>query len=255
VCKDYKNIAIRFLERSKGVISIETIRTYLSTYLEKAPKTYNNQLCGLKAFITRFLNASDLMNGFKKAHEDNNYEIDLPSKEQIKKGFEGLNEDREKAIYLFYATTGLRNSEVLKLNKFEDIDYDLRTVKSKHNTRTKKAGLTFYNEECELWLKKYLDSRKDSSERLFCIGWREFLTVWKRATENAEIKITPQILRKWHSTELGELGVPDRYVDIFQGRAPQSVLAKFYTGKELLRLRRIYEKANLRVLASTQISA
>jgi intergrase/recombinase len=56
-------------------------------------------------------------------------------------------------------------------------------------------------------------------------------------------------MRKWHSTELGELMVPDRFVDIFQGRAPRSVLAKHYTGKGLERLMRIYEKANLTVLS------
>jgi len=52
----------------------------------------------------------------------------------------------------------------------------------------------------------------------------------------------------WHSTELGERGVPDRYVDVFQGRAPKSMIARFYTGKELLRLKRIYDKANLKAL-------
>jgi hypothetical protein len=39
-----------------------------------------------------------------------------------------------------------------------------------------------------------------------------------------------------------------RHVDIFQGRAPKSVIAKHYTGKELDRLKRIYEKADLRAL-------
>ena len=52
------------------------------------------------------------------------------------------------------------------------------------------------------------------------------------------------MLRKWHSTVLGELGIPDRYVDVFQGRAPRNVLAKFYTGIELERLKRIYDKAS-----------
>jgi len=46
---------------------------------------------------------------------------------------------------------------------------------------------------------------------------------------------------------MGELGVPDRFVNIFQGRAPRSVLAKHYTGKGLETLKRIYDKANLRV--------
>lgn len=164
-------------------------------------------------------------------------------------GFEALDDDRERAIYLFYATSGLRKSEGLKLNRYEDIDYELQSVKSKHNTRTKKAGVSFFNDECQLVLKKYLASRTDDSQRLFCIGDREFVKIWRKATEKAVVKISPQIMRQWHSTELGELGVPDRYVDVLQGRAPQTVIGKHYTGKEFERLKRIYDKAGLRLLS------
>jgi len=55
------------------------------------------------------------------------------------------------------------------------------------------------------------------------------------------------MLRLWHSSELGELGVPDRFVDIFQGMAPRSVISKHYTGREFNQLKRIYDKANLKV--------
>jgi intergrase/recombinase len=249
VCKDYKNQALRFLGFSQGKVNRESVRAYLQSYITKAPKTYNNELTGLRAFVGRFLRHPEFVEGFKKAHVNQNYDIELPTKSHLKKGFDGLTDDRERAIYLFYATTGLRHSEGLKLNRFEDLDYELRTVKSKHSTRTKKAGVSFYNEECERYLKKYLDMRKDNSDRVFCIGFREFVRIWRKASESAGIKIAPQILRKWHSSELGELGVPDRYVDIFQGRAPQSVIGKHYTGKEFDRLKRIYEKAGLRVLA------
>jgi len=37
--------------------------------------------------------------------------------------------------------------------------------------------------------------------------------------------------------------------DVFQGRASKTVIAKFYTGKELKRLKRIYDKAELKVLS------
>jgi intergrase/recombinase len=47
---------------------------------------------------------------------------------------------------------------------------------------------------------------------------------------------------------MGELGVPDRFIDIFQGSALRTVLAKHYNGKGLQQLKRIYEKANLKVL-------
>ena len=250
VSKDYKNIASRFLKHTNWKISKETIRAYLFSYLKKKPRTYNNQLSALRVFIGRFLQRTDLIDGFRKAHEGNNdYEIELPNKAQIKIGFEGLTDGKEKAIYLFYASTGLRRTEVLRLNRFEDIDVKLRMVTSKHNTRTKKAGITFYNRECEKILKEYLDSRKDTSKRLFRISDKQFRQIWKKASKNAQKRITPQVLRKWQSTELGELGVPDRYVDIFQGRAPRSVLAKHYTGKGLERLKRIYDKAELKILS------
>jgi integrase len=248
VCKDYKNVAKRFLRLSKGEVSREAVRSYLGSYLNKAPKTYNNQLDGLRAFVKRFLKRKEFMEGFKKAHVNHNHEIRLPTKEQIKKGFEALTSDRERAIYLFYATTGLRRSEALGL-RFEDVDFELRAVKSKHDTRTKKAGVAFYNQECEVYLKRYLSSRNGNSGKLFCIGYREFQRIWEKASRKAGVKISPQIMRKWHATQMGELGVPDRFVDIFQGRAPKTVLAKYYTGKDLLRLKRIYDKANLRILS------
>ena len=47
---------------------------------------------------------------------------------------------------------------------------------------------------------------------------------------------------------MDELGVADRFIDIFQGRAPRSVLAKHNTGKRLQRSKRVYEKPNLKVL-------
>jgi hypothetical protein len=47
---------------------------------------------------------------------------------------------------------------------------------------------------------------------------------------------------------MGRLGVPDRYVDAFCGRVPQSVLARHYTDFSPERLKEIYDRAGLRVL-------
>jgi intergrase/recombinase len=187
------------------------------------------------------------MNGFKRSHVPDNYEANLPSKEQLKKAFLALENDCERAIFLMFSTSGLRLSELWNL-KTGDLDFETRCVKSKHDTRTKRAGVTFYNSECEKYLTRYLASRKDDDDRLFVISWTQFSKmIWKKASKAATIKITAQVLRKWHVTTLGELMVPDRFVDVFQGRAPKSVLAKHYTGKGLEMLRRIYNKANLKV--------
>ena len=70
---------------------------------------------------------------------------------------------------------------------------------------------------------------------------------WSRAAKKS-IKINPHLLRKWNATELARLGVPDRYVDAFQGRLPQTILARHYSDYTPQNLLKIYKQANLKIL-------
>jgi integrase len=238
----------RFLKRGNNNISYKAVSNYLKGYLKKAPKTYNQQITSLRRFIRDFLGTGHIISSFKLAPVDEPKETTDITKAQVRKGFYAQKDALSKAIYLFTATTGLRKSEILSLLK-ENIDFETRTVRPKHFTRKKRSGVTFYSEGAEKWLKKYLNQRKDNDPRLFLISDRKWKKIWKRATEAADAKITAQVLRLWFSTEMGELGVPDRYVDVFQGRVPRTVIAKHYTGKGFERLKRIYDKANLKVLS------
>ena len=56
-------------------------------------------------------------------------------------------------------------------------------------------------------------------------------------------------MRDFFSQELGKAFVPDRYIDIFQGRAPKNVLAKHYNPDGIEMLNEIYEKTNLKILS------
>ena len=60
--------------------------------------------------------------------------------------------------------------------------------------------------------------------------------------------LKPKDLRDFFSQEKGKALIPDRYIDIFQGRAPRNVLAKHYTLQGTRLLREIYDKADLKVL-------
>ena len=62
------------------------------------------------------------------------------------------------------------------------------------------------------------------------------------------MKIKPSDLRNWFCNELGKLRVADRYIDAFCGGVPKSVLARNYADYSPERLRRIYERTNLKVL-------
>ncbi len=238
----------RFLKMSNNIVSYESIRCYLESYIPKAAKTYNTQITSLRRFVRDFLQLPRFIMSFKMAPVDEwAFAKELPSKKQIRCGFEGLEETEAKAIYLFTATTGLRKGEILALKKSQ-VNFELRSVIPMHYTRKKRSGITFFNDETAFWLKKYLEKRKNDSQKLFLISDRQWKKIWRLASKKAEVSITSKVLRAWFSTEMGELGVADRFVDVFQGRAPRSVLAKHYTGKGLLRLKRIYDRANLKVL-------
>ena len=62
-------------------------------------------------------------------------------------------------------------------------------------------------------------------------------------------KLDQSVLRDWFCEEMGKLGVADRYIDAFCGRTPKSVLARYYSDYSPEKLKKIYDKADLKVLA------
>ena len=192
--------ARRFLEMSRYVVSEENVKSYLEGYIPKAAKTYNTQITSLRRFVRDFLKLSDLIMSFKMAPVDIwSFAKELPTSEQIRKGFDGLEEVRAKAVYLFTATTGLRKGEILALKK-NQVNFELRSVIPMHFTRKKRSGITFFNEETAIWLEKYLKERSDNSEKLFIITDRQWKKIWKQASKSADVKVTSKVLRAWFST-------------------------------------------------------
>ena len=122
-------------------------------------------------------------------------------------------------------------------------------VPRKKNSRTKHTFVTFYNEECEEVLREYLSNRKEkNSDRLFAISHEKFCEIWRTGYEKSGIKITPRVLRRWFATEMARKGVSIVYIDAFQGRIPQSILARHYIDFSPNTLKRVYENARLKVL-------
>jgi integrase len=219
--------------------------------LDKKARTYNHQITHLRLFVRDFLRKKELIETFKMAPVDASGAImETPSRKALRMGFQALNDDRQRAAYLFTATSGLRPCEILAVTR-EQVNLALRAVIPNHFTRKKRSGITFYSEDTDPYLKKYLKSRNDCSSKLFVISDRQWRKIWKIASKAAGVKITPKILRVWFSNEMGDKLIPDRYVDIFQGRAPRTVLAKHYTGKGLRRLKRIYDKAKMHILCKS----
>lgn len=81
--------------------------------------------------------------------------------------------------------------------------------------------MAFYNEEAEALLEAHLSRSK--SEEVFTFSDRQYRKMWYMARKKTGLKITSKILRAWVCSEMGSLGVSDRYVDAFCGRVPRSV--------------------------------
>jgi len=208
--------------------------------------SYGNALKPIKRFFRDYMRMGEVVESFK-FRKIQLKPIIVPSKEQMREFYRALRTPRARALFLMYASTGLRKMELLSLRR-DDIDWEKRMIiPSNHNGGTKRSWVTFFNDEAELALKEYLATRKDDNPKLFRVSPHNFIDIWKYASQESEVKITPQVLREWFCDELGRLGVPDRYVDAFCGRVPKSVLARRYSDFTPDNLKEIYEKSELKI--------
>jgi integrase len=236
------------LTKPVELATVEDVREYLKSLKSISSAQYKNILMALKVFFRDFLKAPEIVASFKFPHQIFKPKQIL-NKEQLVQFYKCLETVKEKALFMLYATTGLRRDEILSL-KPEDIDFNKRMITpNNHNGETKKSWVSFYNEETDEALKEYLTTKKSRSQRLFPMQRNEVVELWKSAREKTGIDITPQKLRQWFCSEMLRLGVSETYVDAFCGRVPKSVLARHYTDFSPQKLEEIYEKANIRLLA------
>jgi integrase len=240
---------LKTIRKAPNTVTKEDLRQYLKIIkTNMAPYTYKNHLSALKRFYRDFLGMDYLVNTFKYPSISFKPKK-VPPKAELQEFYKELQTPRARALFLLYATSGLRNSEILNLHRFQDIDYENRMLTpNKEGNQSKHTWISFYNVEAEKELKAYLVSRKDSDLRLFPISKRHVLRIFKRASETTGTKVTPQTLRDWFCCEMGSLGVPDRYVDAFCGRVPKSVLARHYTDFSPKKLKIVYDNAGLKIL-------
>jgi len=230
-----------------GKTSRIEIRSYLKSVKEGwSSSKYRNVLASLVRFYRDYLGMKDVVDSFKFPSRSFK-PITVPSKDQLQRFYQGLKSDRDRALFLMYASSGLRRNEVIGL-KLADVDFEKRMLMpKKEENKSKHVWLSFYNDETGKMLLKYLSSAT-KSDRLFDIANDHASRIFKNASKSTGIKVTPQVLREWFCCEMANLGVQDRFVDAFCGRTPKSVLARHYTDYSPERLKEIYDKAELNIL-------
>ena len=238
---------IRTFMRDKKTLNDKDVQIYIEKKKQECCLDYvSNIISAFKAYF-RDYKGLRFMDGYK--HPSSPLKMKQEIEPKIVKAFiETIDNLTVKCVALLLATSGLRKSEVLELKKV-DIDRRLRCIiPTCHSGETKHSGISFYNDEAESCLTDYEKTSSTKNDKLFCIGHETFLRAWNRARRKTGLNLKPKDLRDFFSQEMGKALIPDRYIDIFQGRAPKGVLAKHYTPQGVKLLREIYDKANLKIL-------
>ena len=263
--EDFRLFAKAKLNFSQGTVYhyMSKLRTFLlnrttvtdrdvQCYIEKKKQEccldyISNIISAFKAYFRDYKGLS-FMNGYKHPSSPLKMKEEIEP-EKVKTFILAIDNPMLKCIALLLATSGLRKNEVLSLAK-GDIDRELHCiVPNCHSGETKHSCLSFYNDETEDCLSEHKTTvRRMQGMKLFPIGHETFLRAWNKAREKSGIRLKPKDLRDYFSQEMGKALIPDRYIDIFQGRAPRSILAKHYNPHGIRMLREIYDKANLKVL-------
>jgi integrase/recombinase XerD len=132
---------------------------------------------------------------------------------------EACNTVMEKAIFEFMFSTGCRIGEVVSLDK-NCINWSNRSaiVRGKGD----KEREVYFNIRCEIWLKRYLDSRQDKDPAIFVterhphrMSIAQMRYIIKRISNRAGInkEIHPHQLRHSYATHLLNNGAP---LDVIQ---------------------------------------
>jgi integrase len=233
----------RYVKEMGNTINAKTIRDFLfkirSSYPN--PRTYRWYLCALKIFCRDFLGRGKWVSTLKSPRIKLSLITNLPDREQLTQFFDALPNDKARAIFLVYCSSGIRKSEIIGAKIIRETRAIIPTSHEQYST--KNSYVSFYNSEAEEYLVKVnydLTASEVTIRRMF-----------RYAKVKTGIKISPQILREWFCSEMAQLMIPDRYVDAFCGRIPRSVLGQRYTNYSIQSLKTIYDKANLTVLIQT----
>jgi len=240
---------LEFVDKPVDSLVKEDVRKFLEVIKQQySLNTYCCYLKALKRFLRDYLGKEELSNFRFPSLPFIPKTLDF-DKHDLQRFYDAVEHPVVKMMFLGYCVTGLRRNDIMYLMR-EELKKDMRMIIKNTGSRTKHRWITFYNDELEELLHPYLDSRNDNNPRVFPVSkWKTFPKYWYGAQSRTGLKITPKDLRDWFCNEMLELDVPERYVDAFCGRVPQTVLRRNYADYNPMKLKEIYDSAGLTVLS------
>lgn len=168
--------------------------------------------------------------------------------EEIELIRDSCTDTREKAIIEFFFSTGLRIGEAQRLNR-SDITWETRSARvlGKGN----KERYIFFSRKCAIWLKKYLNGRKDDHEALFVterkpyrrMSISQLRAVVKKVAQRSEVEnnVYPHKWRHSFATTMLNNDCPMEVIMLHLGHARIST-TMLYAQHSPEKLRQLHDK-------------
>jgi len=243
----YVGRLLRHAEKPPAAIREMDIIAYIESEQPISDAKHKNILSAVRVFFREFVD-SEAASSFEIPNISPN-PTSVPTKDELQTFYEAIDTHRYRAVFLMYATSGLRSAELVQLT-MDDIDEEDRMLIPDKESESKQTWVSFYNEEAEAAFAAYKPHREPGDDRLLQLSKPAVLNMFQKISEESGVKITPQVLRRWFASEMASLGVDSSYIDAFAGRVPASVLEKHYLDYSPRKLKQIYEDAGITVLES-----
>jgi len=185
------NCFARFIYKNVENIEANDIRKYIASAMQRNLKDTSiaNQVAVLRSFFTWLQNEGCLiknpMQNISKIKVGKHLRSPLSQKE-VEIIRESCTTLREKAIFEVFYATGIRVSELIKINQ-SDINW--QTLSLKVCGKGDKDRIVYLNHKTEVILQKYLHSRDDNNCALFVSDRKPHNRLGKRAIEKIVSKI------------------------------------------------------------------
>jgi len=173
-----------FLNKPVGTITTNDLRMFLIMNSEgKKPSTINSIIFYIKAFFTWLEGEELIQRNPARRLEVNKVPKRLRKSltvEELEKLRIACKDNRERALVEFIFATGCRVSEVVNCN-IEDLNFSENSLKV--IGKGDKERIVFFGDKTKVYLKKYLEDRKDSNPALFIGIKKPHNRLKKRAIE------------------------------------------------------------------------
>ena len=236
---------LRHTDSSPQAITEDDIVAYIQSEEPMSNSKHQNILSALRVFFGEFVE-TDVVESFSVPSTSPS-PTTVPTKPELQTFYAELDNLKHRTIFLMYATSGLRASELAKLT-MDDIDEGRQMLTPDTESSTKQSWVSFYNDEAQAAFDAFKPEREAGDDRAFQASKPAVTAMFQRYSENSGVKVTAQMLRRWFASEMTSLGVDSSYIDAFCGRTPDSVLEKHYLDYSPRKLKEIYDNAGLTVL-------